>query len=145
MTAEVRRILDQCKVRGIILEPSPDGEYLDLHYREPPPDELRDLLRQHKAEILASLKPQPPRWHAQRIAEAVQKEGACLFWSDVLQEVIGFARDELCKTPGPFVFYTVAELRELHKGKVAISPQALRLVHESKRAGGVITSREQEC
>jgi hypothetical protein len=138
MTAEVKRILDQCKAKGIILEPAPDGEHLDLHYQEPPPEDLRQMLRTHKAEILSLLKPQPPLWHAQEIANAVQKEGVCLFWSEVLQEVIAFAKDDKQPVPAGFVTYTSAELKELHKGKTTIAPETLRLIHAAKKAGGKV-------
>ncbi len=144
MTAEVERILDQCKAKGIILEPAPDGEHLDIRYVEPPSEDLRQALRTHKAEILALLKPQTPLWHAQKIAEAVGKEGVCLFWSDVVGEVIGFVKDDSFKKPGPFVFYTVAELVELHQGKPAIAASTLRLIHAAKKAGRRIASGEME-
>ena len=145
MTAEFRRVLAQCKAMSIILEPSPDREYLDLHYQAPPPEELRQLLREHKREILASLKPQPPLWHAQEIAKAVQKEGVCLFWSDVVQEVIAFAKDEKQPVPAGFVTYNSAELKELHKGEATIAPQTLRLIHAAKKAGGKISRDALEC
>ena len=145
MTAEVERVLAQCKALGIILEPTPDGEHLDLHYQAPPPEELRQMLRQHKAEILSLLKPQTPLWHAQRIAEAVQKEGVCLFWSDVLREVIAFVKDDKQSVPAGFVVYTSSELKELHKGKPTIPPETLRMIHTAKKAGGVVRSRELEC
>jgi len=55
MTPTVERILNQCKAKGIRLEPAPDGEHLDIHYQEPPPEDLRQMLRAHKAEIIAIL------------------------------------------------------------------------------------------
>jgi hypothetical protein len=146
MTSEARHILNQCKALGIIVEATPDGEHLDLHYQAPPPEELRQLLRAHKQEIISLLKPQPPLWHAQAIAKAVEKEGVCLFWSEVLGEVIGFVKDDSFKRPSPFVFYTAAELTELHQGKPTIRPQTLRLIHAAKKQGnGHISSREVEC
>ncbi len=138
MTAEVRLIMDQCKARGIILEPSPDGEHLDLHYQAPPPEDLRQMLRQHKAEIISLLKPQTPLWHAQRVAEAVQREGICLFWSEVFHEVIAFIREESfrSKIPGGIAVYSDAELKELFgQGK---TPASLKLIHEAKKAGALV-------
>ena len=145
MTAEVRRVLNQCKALGIILEPTPDGEHLDLHYQAPPPEDLRQLLRAHKKEIMALLRPQPPQWHAERIAAAVTREGVCLFWSDVLQEVIAFAKDDKQSVPAGFVTYTSAEPNELHKGKATIAPQTLRMIHAAKKAGGKISKDVLEC
>ena len=142
MTAEVRRVLAQCKAMGIILEPSPDGEYLDLHYQAPPPDELRQLLKTHKQEIISLLKPQPPLWHAKKVAEAVRREGVCLFWSEVFQEVIAFIREERyrSKIPGGIVVYTLAEIEELYgEGKPKIPPETLKMIHEAKRHGGKVT------
>jgi len=138
MTEEVRRVLDQCKVLGIILEPSADGKHLDLHYQAPPPEDLRQLLKAHKKEIISQLKPQTTLWHAQRIAEAVQKEGVCLYWSDDFGEMVAFIREESfrSKVPGNIVVYTDAELSELFGGNR--SPKALRLIFEAKRNGGQV-------
>ena len=145
MTPTVKRILDQCKALGIVVLPTPDGQYLDLRYNDPPPEDLRQMLRDHKQEILSLLKPQPPLWHAQEIARAVQKEGVCLFWSDVLQEVIAFAKDDKQSVPAGFVTYTSAELKELHKGEATIAPQTLRMIHAAKKAGGKISKDVLEC
>jgi len=141
MTEEVRRVLDQCKVLGIILEPSADGKHLDLHYQAPPPEDLRQLLKAHKKEIISQLKPQTPLWHAQRIAEAVQKEGVCLFWSDDFGEMVAFTRDDThrSRVPCGIVVYTSAELNELFGDDR--SPKALRLIHEAKRHGGIVNER----
>ena len=143
MTAEVRRVLDQCKVLGIILEPSADGEHLDLHYQAPPPEDLRQLLKTHKQEIISLLKPQTPLWHAQRIAEAVQKEGVCLFWSDDFGEMVAFVKDSSYKSRVPcgIVTYTDAELSELFGDNR--SPRALRLIFEAKKHGGQATGYEE--
>ena len=149
MTAEIRLILAQCKAMGIILEPAPDGEHLDLHYQEPPPEDLRQMLRAHKQEIMSLLKPQTPQWHAQRIAQAVKIEGICLFWSDVLKEVIAFARDETLANlvPAGFVTYTGQELQEIFHNKPHVPPETLRLIHEAKKHGGKITDSKDvlEC
>ena len=141
MTAEVERVLAQCKALGIILEPTPDGEHLDLHYQAPPPEELRQMLRQHKAEILSLLKPQTPLWHAQRIAEAVQKEGVCLFWSETFGELVAFIREESFRSMVPcgIIVYTLAEIEELWgEGKPKTPPETLRLIHETKKHGGKV-------
>jgi len=146
MTAEVRRILDQCKAKGIILEPAPDGEHLDLHYQEPPPEDLRQMLRAHKQEILSLLKPQTPLWHAHEIYKAVQKEGVCLFWSDVLGEVIAYTKDDTFKNlvPVGVVVYTSEELRELFQDKPKITPETLRMIHQAKKTGGKVAEYGSE-
>lgn len=139
MTDVIRDIFNRCRALGIILEPSPDGERLVLHYDSPPPDDLRQELRQHKPEILSLLKPQPPQWHADQIAEAVRKEGICIFWSDLFGEPIAFVRDSSCKgkVPAGLVTYDDHELRELFgQGKPGISATNLKLIHEAKKAGG---------
>lgn len=147
MTSDIKCILDQCRILGIVLEPTPDGEHLDLHYCLPPPEGLRQLLRAHKQEIISQLKPQSPQWHAQRIAQAVLTEGVCLFWSDMLQEMIAFIRDETFRgaVPAGVVAYTSDELWEPYgTDRPPASAHTLRMIHEAKRAGGRVASREME-
>lgn len=150
MTAEVKRILDQCKAKGIILEPAPDGEHLDLHYQAPPPEDLRQLLKAHKSEILSVLKPRKPLWHAVKIMQALEKEGVCLFWDGLLGEVVAFIKDESfhSRVPGSIVAYTRDEIERLYgEGKPKLPPETWRLIHEAKRHGGKISDSKDvlEC
>ena len=141
MTPTVKRILDQCKALGIVVLPTPDGQYLDLRYNDPPPEELRQLLKTHKSEIIGVLKPRKPLWHAVKIMQAVEKEGLCLFWDELLGEVVAFIKDESfhSKVPGSIVAYTRAEIEELHgEGKPKIPPETLKMIHEAKKAGGKV-------
>ena len=135
---DVLATLNRCKVLGIILDIEPNGQGLRLHYQAPPPEDLRQALKTHKAEILALLRPQPPRWHAEQIALAVRKEGLCLFWSETFGEMVAFILEESfrSKVPGNIVVYTDAELSELFGGNR--SPKALRLIYEAKRNGGQV-------
>ncbi len=95
--AEVMAELEQ---RGIVLQPNGDR----LQYKAPVgalTPELRQLLVEHKAVIL-NLIQKPclvdalPIWHAREVARCVETEGVCVFWSDILEEMIAFVKDEAC-------------------------------------------------
>ncbi len=145
MTDMIRDILNHCKALGIILELSPDGQRLVLHYESPPPDDLRQELRQHKPEILSLLKPQAPIWHAHEIAKAVREEGVCIFWSDLFGEMVAFIKDETFKgrVPCGIVAYSDAELYKLFGSTQSLSHDTLGLIHEAKRHGGKVTDSER--
>ncbi|MBM4463424.1 MAG: hypothetical protein FJ012_08825 [Chloroflexi bacterium] len=114
-----------------------------------PPDLLADL-RQYKPEIMAHLRrpklfDAPPQWHAEEISKAVAREGVCVFWSEVVGEVIAFIEDDSFKSRVPcgIMAYTRRELKELFdEGKPELSPANLRLIHEAKKAGGHVVSHE---
>lgn len=140
-------VLEKARALGIKVTPSGDRILLEPGSKAPP--ELVQAVRQHKGEILAILaRPQvaegPPRWHAEQVAEAVRREGICLFWSEVFGEMVAFVRDSrfASRVPCGVVTYTARELTELFGGNR--SPRALRLVHEAKRHGGVVSSVESD-
>jgi len=111
---------------------------------------LVEELRHHKQELLAFLgKSQPGSrpddWHAQRIARCVARQGICLFWSDLLGEVVAFIKDDSQRgeVPAGLVAYTSQELLQLFgNGQSTPSPHTLRITHEVKRRGGHITGYE---
>ena len=113
------QVLAVLKSRGVVLEPQGDR----LHYRAPRgilTPELRQALAEHKAEIMALLRrPRlvlaPPRWHAEEVGRRVEEEGVCVFWSDVLREMIAFVKDEayLDKVPAGVVVFRPDELELL--------------------------------
>lgn len=85
--------------------------------------------------------------HAEDIATTVQQRGLCIFWSDIFDEKIAFIRDLrfLGHVPKGIPIYTSAELKELfEEGKPKLKPEALKLLHEAKKAGGVVTSYEKQ-
>jgi hypothetical protein len=138
-------VLEKAKALGISVTAS--GDKLLLEPGSKVPAELVQAIRQHKNEILAILtRPKlvegTPRWHAEQIAQAVKKEGICIFWSEVLGEMVAYVRDDTykCLVPCGIVTYTQQELTELFGGNR--SPKALRLIHEAKRHGGTATGTQ---
>jgi hypothetical protein len=116
------------------------------------PPELVEELRQHKAEIIEvinspGLFESPPLWHAETIAAVVEREGICIFWSQLFAEMVAFIKDDSFKGHAPcgVVEYTVKELRALFGSKTKpLSDHSLCLLHEAKRRGARIVGREPE-
>jgi len=132
-------VLEKAKALGISVTAS--GNKILLEPGSKVPAELVQAIRQHKNEILEILtRPKlvegTPLWHAEQIAQAVKKEGICIFWSEVFREMVGFIKDETYRplVPCGIVIYTQQELTELFGGNR--SPKALRLIFEAKRHGG---------
>lgn len=114
---------------------------------------LVEDLRAHKKEVIYFLehndhspiqsKPLvvegPKEWHAEEVAWCVEKEGVCIFWSDLFGEVVAFVKDESYKSkvPGDIVTYTSQEIRKLFPSNGGCpSKNTLRLIHEAKKLGG---------
>jgi hypothetical protein len=136
---EPRAVLARCREYYAVL--TPENDKLVIDSPEQLPDDLRRELREHKPEIIALLRVRPPRWHANAVARDVQREGFCVFWSDVFGEIIAFIRDETfrSKVPCGIVVYTLAEVEELWgAGKPTTPPETLRLIHETKKRGGKV-------
>ena len=139
--------LEKAKVLGIRVTPSGNKILLEPGSKVPP--DLVQAIRQHKGEILALLtKPKlvagPPRWHAEQVAQAVRKEGVCIFWSEVFGEMVAFVRDDrqASRVPCGIVTYTEQELTELFGNRR--STKALRLIHEAKKHGSMVTGVESD-
>ncbi len=111
---------------------------------------LIEDLRRHKPEILALLSQPPtmpgtPEWHAREIARCVEKDGLCIFWSDLFGELVAFIRDDSQRdsVPAGIVAYTSQELRELFgHGQAGLPPRSLCLIHQAKKHGANITTYE---
>jgi hypothetical protein len=58
--SDVRTLLSQCQALGAEFSPQPDGRW-KVKAPAPLPEELREQLRQHKAEVLALLVAEQPR------------------------------------------------------------------------------------
>lgn len=87
-----------------------------------------------------------PQDHANIIAEQVQTKGYCVFFSELLQEQVAFARDSRYRkhVPQGIPVYLSEDLKQLFgKGKAKLSTANLRLVHEAVKAGGVVTSYQR--
>jgi hypothetical protein len=85
--SDVTTLLSRCRALGAEFTPTPDGK-LKVTAPAPLPDELREQLRQRKAEVLALLSPSPwPCPHCGKAAtiEAVEpsRDGSRMltFWT----------------------------------------------------------------
>ena len=118
-----------------------DGPDLILRPGSRVPADVLENVRAHKPEIIAHLrKPRlvngPPGWHAREIAERVEIEGVCIFWSELVGDVVAFVRDGQ-QAPAGVVTFDVGELAMLFpKGRPDPDPWVLRMVYETKRLGG---------
>jgi hypothetical protein len=138
-------ILDKLNTLGVKVGAVGEELWLEPGSRVPP--ELLDELRQHKADILnilgkSHLGEASPMWHAENIAEVVNKEGICLFWSELFHEMTAFIKTEQYrgKVPGGIVTYTIKELKELFGRNKHVTEQELKLIHEAKKQGALIIS-----
>jgi len=79
----------------------------------------------------------PPGWHAEKIAERVAIEGVCVFWSEVLEDIVAFCRTEedRARIPAGIVGYSIEELTRLF-GPGEVAESTLRLIHHAKKLGG---------
>ena len=76
------------------------------------------------------------------LVRRVEEEGYVLLWSNVLQDLVAFHRNDVdpATIPAPFVPYSDDERRHLFgEDGTEPSPDALRLIHAAKRTGAVIT------
>ena len=116
--------------------------------------ELLSDIKAHKQELMTVVKLKGYRirysddsasdQELEEISARVLIEGYCLLWSTVLCDLVAFYADDEArrKIPLGFVPYSVFELSELFgKGK-SCSKSTLRLVHEAKKQGAMITGRE---
>jgi len=141
-------MLDQliARCKELQVELIPEGNRLRVRSPMPLTPDLREELRQYKAELIASLqkpqvKPGPPEWHAKEVARAVEREGICIFWSELFHEMVAFIRDDTFRgaVPASIVTYTNGELLQLFgDSKTSPSAKKLRLIHEAKKLGGHI-------
>jgi hypothetical protein len=135
-------LLEKVKALGVTLTRSDDKLLLEPGSKVP--QDLIRAIRAHKNEILSILaRPKlaegSPQWHAETIAKAVEREGVCIFWSQLFAEMIAFIKDDTFKSRVPcgIVSYTSQELKELFgNGKPELTAKDLRLIHEGKKTGG---------
>jgi len=122
--------------KGRLLFDAPEGALTD--------DDL-DALRRHKLDLLAllrqreQLRHRPPEWHAKRVAEVVEREICCLFWSVEFSEIVAFVLDDTYRpyVPCGVVVYTVAELEAFSSGMSGpVDLALLHSIHRAKRVTG---------
>ena len=115
------------------------------------PQEFQSDLRQHKPEIISYLiqrRYEPVYPHQDQredelkeLVRRVEEEGYVLLWCEVLRDLVAFHRDDVdpATIPPGFVPYSDDELRHLFgEDGDQPSPDALRLIHATKKTGGVI-------
>lgn len=145
----VATVLERLSALGVQITPRPGGNlWLEPASKIPPP--LLALVRQHKPEIMAAVlkKPGlvagPPEWQAGEVERLVLKEGYCIFWSDLFNELVAFIADEtfLAKVPGWIVAYTCEELHILFPDNGEPDDTMLRLIHAAKKVGAHVTGHE---
>ena len=163
---EAVEVLLQLEVLGVSLEVAGDRLRYRPAHRVPP--DVVEALRQHKLAILDHLcqtktldtsalnadkgsgQSMAQRYHRTypdataidaelaEIERRVIKEGVCLTWCDVLQDLVAFVIDETDaeKVPPGFVVYTDTELWELFSPeKPDLNADALRRIHYAKKIG----------
>ena len=139
-----RAILEKLSNLQITVTLVGNGERLRMEPGSAVPADLVEDIKAHKAELIAHLqkpqvKPGPPEWHAKEVARAVEREGYCLFWSELFHEMVAFTKDDSFRDAAPpgVVTYTSGELLQLF-GDSKTTPRKLRLIHEAKKLGGHI-------
>ena len=77
----------------------------------------------------------------------VEEEGCVLLWCEVLEDYVVYHRNDvdLATIPPGFVPYSDDELRHLFgEDGDQPSPDALRLIHATKKTGAIITNSRKE-
>ena len=147
---DANAILEKLSSLGIsmTLIIKPEGPKLWLEPGSAVPQELLAEVKMNKQELIRILKLKgyrpkypEPRATDRELAEIVARvysDGYVLLWSNILNDLIAFYRDEADRAgiPPGFVPYGLPELTELSGSKKRHSLDKLRLVHEAKKAGG---------
>ena len=134
------------------------GEKVDvIRPQEPLPSALLAELRRYRDEIRAELAkrrykpvfPHPDQREDEmtELERRVKEEGYVLLWSNVLQDLVAFHRNDVdpATIPAGFVPYSDDEVRHLFDEDGAKpSPDAIQLIHAAKRTGAVITDSTED-
>jgi hypothetical protein len=148
MTAE--ELLGEVRARGVVLRV--EGDRLRFRPVDRVPPELREELRQHKAQLLEILNPgaivadalpaglRPIEWPLldgevlrMSLTDFAGARRAVRIWSECLKEKLVFASDNAVVDPGEReVVYRASELREL----LGMGANDLRRVHQVKSLFG---------
>jgi len=149
-------LVEQAKAMGAIFEVTTDGVTV-RRPQGPLPSALLTELRRHKEEIRAELAksqykpvfPHPDQRDDEmtELVRRVEDEGYVLLWSNVLQDLVAFHRNDVdpATIPAGFVPYSEEELRHLFgEDGAEPSPDRLKLIHAAKRTGTVITDSTED-
>jgi hypothetical protein len=78
--------------------------------------------------------------------EVFEEQGYLLLWSEVLQDKIAFAKEWAeDRVPQGYVIYLERELKRLFSKGKCWDPHYLRLIHQAKKAGGIIVEVERKA
>ena len=149
-------LIDKVQRTGAKFELTPTG----FNVRCAPgsvPQEFQSDLRQHKPEILRHLIqrrykpvfPHPDQLDDEmtELVRRVEEEGYVLLWSNVLEDLVAFHRDDVdpATIPAGFVPYSEEELRHLFPEDEHVpSENALRWIHAAKTTGWRISGTKKE-
>ena len=157
--SQLTDLIEQAKAMGAIFDVTTEGVKV-RRPRGPLPADTLATLKKHKDEIRAELI--KPRYRPlfpdldQRAAEMeelvhrVEEEGYVLLWSNVLQDLVAYHRDDVdpATIPAGFVPYAEEELRHLFPeddhATCDYSENALRFIHAAKTTGAQISGRKEE-
>ena len=149
-------LVDQAMRMGATFQVTTDGVTV-RRPQGPLPSALLAELRRHKDEIRAELAKRRYRpifpHPAQRddemteLERRVEEEGYVLLWSNVLEDLVAFHRDDVdpATIPAGFVPYSEEELRHLFPEDEHVpSENALRWIHAAKTTGWRISGTKKE-
>ena len=149
-------LVEQARAMGAIFEVTSHGVKV-TRPQGPLPSELLAELRRHRDEIRAELDkrryspafPHPDQRDDEmaELVRRVEEEGYVLLWSNLLDDLVAFHRDDVdpATIPAPFVPYSDDERRHLFgEDGTEPSPDALRIIHAAKRTGAVITDSTED-
>ena len=133
------------------------GDGLELDAPADFPEELVELLRMHKPEILEYVRNGPRSLGAGcevtgeaemlELQQRIEREGYVLVRSTVLEDFVAFYNTDgdRRKVPPGFVCYGQDELLELFgEGRPEFSADTLRLIHQAKRLGARVSGVTEE-
>ena len=150
-------LVEQATAMGATFELTTNG--VKVSRREGPlPSDLLEELRKHKDEIRRELArcqcedvyshPDQRDYELMELVRRVEEEGYELLWSNVLNDLVAFHRDDVdpAEIPAGFVPYSDDELRYMFGNDGArLLPGTLRLIHATNRAGtSTMDSAEDE-
>ena len=144
----IDNILERLRDKGVTIE-APDDR-LRFFPREALTTAEIEELKLHKAQLLVYLSCHElaevrPVWRLHDIGDRVERDGLCVFWSDLFAEAVAFISDDGFRdqVPTGIVCYTVEELDTLFGADgVPLSGAPLKLIHHAKKYGARITDHQ---
>ena len=120
----------------------PPGLISDLRRYKP---QVRELLAA-KRNYQSVYPPDQRQEELEELVRRIEREGYVLVWSNLLEDLLAFHRDDVSPAiiPADFVLYTDRELRHLFgEGKPEPSDETLRLIHQAKKTGAQVRDSRQ--